>query len=161
MSNITYNPSIDIPPYHEFGDVNDNTGSHVMNFPSDGNFKHTQQINTHDVADQRNTNQYRREPRYESYNNNTQYDSRHDPLIPRLSQNKYTRESVGESPLNWILLLKKLAIYTILFLVMSHIKLHELVCNILPFFNNNEVFCMAFKGLVMAIIITVLLPIFL
>ena len=60
---------------------------------------------------------------------------------------------VSSNKFNWMLIFKKIAIYAILFLIMSHIKMNEIVCNFMPFLNNNEILCMTTKGIIMAILI--------
>ena len=159
MSNLTYNPNVDIPAYHGF---NDNDGPRAMDFPSDGNFRGFKQDISYDMnpreqygnemrTDIRSDIRYEQplEPRYEQY----------DAQVPR--PKRRTKEHIGsltENKFSWILLIKKLVIYTILFLVFNHIKTHEIICGLLPFLSNNELLCMTFKGLLFAIIITILLP---
>ena len=57
---------------------------------------------------------------------------------------------------NWITFGKKIVIYTILFLIMSHVKMNCFVCSFMPFLNNNEVLCMTIKGLIMSILIIII-----
>ncbi len=170
MSNLTYNPNVDIPPYHFDG----NDGPRAMEFPSDGNFRggrqpdvsynvsydmnpqYQQQPHTHNqqYREQQYDQQYDRsvDVRYE------QYDSQ-KPRPKRKMKERMTAPVENPNKFNWILLLKKLVIYTVLFLVFNHIKTHEIFCGLIPFLRNNEVLCMTFKGLIFAVIIAVLLPI--
>ena len=57
---------------------------------------------------------------------------------------------------DWLLFAKRVAIYTILFLIISHVKMNELVCKFIPFLNDNELLCMTTKGLILAIIIVII-----
>ncbi len=164
MSNLTYNPNVDIPPYH----FDSNDGPRAMDFPSDGNFRGGRQPEISYDMNPREQYQHR-EPRYEqqyvprSYN---QYDSasRNEIIdIPvarpkrKIKERMVSNEEKSDK-INWILILKKIVIYTILFLVFNHIKTHQVLCGLIPFLNNNELICMTFKGLLFAIIITILLP---
>ena len=165
MSNLTYNPNVDIPAYNGF---NDNDGPRAMDFPSDGNFRGSRVPDiSYDIPqrdqyrEQRYDVQY--EPRIESridQRREAQYEQ-YDGQVSR--SRKKTKERMtapieSSTKFNWVLLLKKLVIYTILFLVFNHIKTHQILCGLIPFFSNNEVLCMTFKGLLFAVIITVLLP---
>jgi hypothetical protein len=158
MSNLTYNPNVDIPAYHGF---NENDGPRAMDFPSDGNFRGFKQ----DISYDMNPREQYREPRYEQ-----QYDTRIEPRsnvnieqyeIPVSRPKRKIKERLVSSPdnsdkINWILLLKKVVIFTILFLVFNHIKTHQLICGLVPFLNNNELLCMTIKGLLFAVIIILL-----
>jgi hypothetical protein len=165
MSNLTYNPNVDIPPYH----FDSNDGPRAMDFPSDGNFRGGRQP---DISYDMNPREQYRDPRYEQqpvYQQQQprlyeQYDipaSRNE--IPVARPKRKTKERMASyeeksDKINWILIVKKLVIYTILFLVFNHIKTHQVLCGLIPFLNNNELICMTFKGLLFAIIITILLP---
>ena len=158
MSNMTYNPNVDIPPYHGF---DNNDGPRAMDFPSDGNFRGSI---SYDVREQ----QPRYDVQYDSRNdsrNDSRSDLRMDARMEhyearpkRKLKERMVSQSKNPDRFNWILLLKKIVIYTILFLVLNHIKTHEIVCGLLPFLSNNELLCMTFKGLLFALIITLLLP---
>ena len=77
---------------------------------------------------------------------------------PRPRKKMKENMTINNDKISWILLLKKIVIYTILFLVFNHIKTHELVCGLLPFLSDNDLLCMTFKGIIFALIITILLP---
>ena len=162
MSNMTYNPNVDIPPYHGF---DNNDGPRAMDFPSDGNFRGGSI--SYDVREQNPRYDVQYEPRIDS-RSDLRMDPRMDPRIeqnveqydarPRRKIKERMVQNENLDKFNWILLLKKIVIYTILFLVLNHIKTHEIVCGLLPFLSNNELLCMTFKGLLFALIITILLP---
>ena len=164
MSNLTYNPNVDIPPYHGF---DNNDGPRAMDFPSDGNFK-SGNI-SYDVSyDMNPREQHRNEPRYDARNEpryepryDARYEHRHEQYDAQPRPKRKIKENMATNTdkFSWILLLKKIVIYTILFLVFNHIKTHEIVCGLLPFLSNNDLLCMTFKGIVFALIITILLPI--
>jgi len=171
MSNMTYNPNVDIPPYHGF---DNNDGPRAMDFPSDGNFRGGSI--SYDVREQNPRYDVQYEPRIDSRSDSRsdlrmdprsdlRIDSRNDSRMEhydarprRKLKERMVSQSENPDKFNWKLLLKKIVIYTILFLVLNHIKTHEIVCGLLPFLNNNELVCMTFKGLLFALIITILLP---
>ncbi len=64
-------------------------------------------------------------------------------------------EDTSNTKINWMVIIKKIIIYTALFLVMSHIKMNELICKFIPFIGDNEILCMTTKGILLAIIIIV------
>jgi hypothetical protein len=87
-------------------------------------------------------NNYIEKPsKYKKQSNN--YD---DAQIDKFEGKKSTK-------FNWILFAKKLIIYTALFLIMSHVKVDDLVCKFIPFLSDNQILCMTFKGVLLAIII--------
>ena len=65
-------------------------------------------------------------------------------------------EEKTSSKFNWLNFGKNIVIYTVLFLIMSHMKMNYFVCKFIPFLNNNEVLCMTVKGVIMSIIIIVI-----
>ena len=62
-------------------------------------------------------------------------------------------EDSKSTKFDWMLFVKKLVIYTALFLIMSHVKMDELVCKFIPFLSDNQILCMTTKGLLLALII--------
>jgi len=107
--------------------------------------------------------------------NNTQYmptnQFSYNPNIPpnniRYSKGNMTKnnyELFSDNPIeekkiskfNWLNFGKSVVIYTILFLIMSHMKMNYFVCKFIPLLNNNEVLCMTMKGVIMSIIIIVI-----
>ena len=65
-------------------------------------------------------------------------------------------EEEKKTKFDWLKFGKSIAIYTILFLIMSHVKMNEFVCNFIPLLKNDEVLCMTVKGIIMSIIIIVI-----
>ena len=45
---------------------------------------------------------------------------------------------------------------TLLFLIMSHIKMNSIVCGFIPYLNNHEILCMTIKGVIMSILIIII-----
>ena len=144
MSNLVYNPNIDIQPYHSFSD---NDGPRTMDFPSDGNFRTPVREN----ADY-NMIDYMQEPVRPPRDN---YDTREPPK--RAPKKPRVVETFDETTkFNWIIFFKKLIIYAILFLLISHIKMNQLTCTIMPFLQSNELALMTVKGLILGLIIIIL-----
>ncbi len=176
MSNISYNPNVDIPPYHGFSD---NNGPKVMDFPSDGNFRSGGQHTSYDInnsGDFRydqvdNRDVPRREYRMERVEHRDDYhlpariDMQYNQNTERFNQpkKKHRIESMSDQSqrFNWILFAKKIVIFTVLFLIFNHMKTHNLFCGLLPFLNNNDLLCITVKGFVFSLIILLLLGTFL
>lgn len=155
MSNLTYNPNVDIPAYHGF---DNNDGPRAMDFPSDGNFRGGNI--SYDVREPRYEPQYndQRREQYIEPKSNIRYEQ-YDAPTPRPKRKLIERinsQSDSSDKINWILILKKVVIFTLLFLVFNHVKTHQIVCGLIPFLNNNELLCMTFKGLIFAVIIILL-----
>ena len=75
------------------------------------------------------------------------------------NKKKYNYEAFQDTTgFNYMSLIKKIIVYTILFLIMSHIKMNHLLCGFIPFLENNEIVCMVTKGFIMSCIIIILYP---
>ncbi len=57
--------------------------------------------------------------------------------------------------INWVLIGKTVAIYAIIFLIMSHIKTNEFIINLIPYLEDHEVYNMVFKGIILGIVIII------
>jgi hypothetical protein len=146
MSNLVYNPNVDIPPYHGFGD---NDGPRAMDFPSDGNFK----TQVRDNFDYNKIDYVPQEPARPQ--RDYIYDAQEPPR--RAARKPKVVETFDETTkFNWILFFKKLFIYAILFLLISHIKMNQLTCTIMPFLQSSELALMTVKGLILGLIIIIL-----
>ena len=96
-------------------------------------------------------------PQYDMKNSNTYYSpKKRYENMSNYKKEKY--ESFNESRFNLSSIVKKIIVYTILFLIMSHIKMNNLLCNFIPFVENNEIACMVTKGFIMSCIIIILYP---
>ena len=77
-----------------------------------------------------------------------------------IQMNKYEKfdnnEYKDDTKINWYLIGKKVVVYTILFLVMSHLIMSKLICNYIPFIGDNEIICMVTKGVIMSILVIII-----
>jgi hypothetical protein len=72
------------------------------------------------------------------------------------SINTYEPFKNDNSKIDWYLIGKKIVIYTILFLIMSHLIMNNMICRFIPFVGENEIACMVMKGFIMSIVIIIL-----
>ena len=72
------------------------------------------------------------------------------------NKNRYVEESDNRHKIKWSRYLKGIVIYTLLFLIMSHIKMNSIVCGVIPYLNNHEILCMTIKGIIMSILIIII-----
>ena len=72
--------------------------------------------------------------------------------------NKTQDDDLEEKPtkINWKRYIKSIVIYTLLFLIMSHVKMNSLICGFIPYLNNHEILCMIIKGVIMSILILII-----
>ncbi len=154
MSNLTYNPNIN------------------MDFDTGGNFRNNNSYDTPQLLQSMDPRapmqpmrqpmmqqmQPMRQPMMQQYDN-YEYD---EPPVMRTPKRQKTKENVDKfsdtksTRFDWILIIKKIIIYTALFLIMSHVKMDELVCKFIPFLSDNQILCMTFKGILLAIIIIII-----
>ena len=73
------------------------------------------------------------------------------PPPPLIS--KFENFENDDKKINWYLIAKKIVIYTILFLITSHLIVSKLICNYVPLIGDNEIMCMVVKGVLMSIVI--------
>ncbi len=166
---LSYNMNVDIPPYHQ-----SERNMTSMNFPSDGNFKQNMS----------NQMSYQMDPRVDPnmMMQQSQMNMQQPIMMPppmmmppqmmmqqpmmqassMMNNKQPIKKSKNEtfnnnsSKCNWLSILKKVIIFTLLFLIMSHVKMNELICRFVPFFNDNEIPCMILKGFIMSILIVVI-----
>jgi hypothetical protein len=188
MSNLTYNPNINIP-YNNSGYNNNSynssynssynngynssyNGQHNMDInESNGNFKsYDTYDNTPPLLQQMDPRvapdmELPRQPiRRQQFGNQQNYNDL-PPMKRKKSRKAYytseydneknidTFEDTKSSKFDWVLFGKKIIIYTALFLIMSHVKMDDLVCKFIPFLSDNQILCMTFKGMLLAVII--------
>ena len=178
MSNLTYNPNVNIP-------YNNNNYNNNINMDFDdngGNFKGSS--NNYDSPpqlsqmDPRGAPQYNpnlvpmrkqmrepiREPIRSNFDSYYEDNDGYDIPPPKISRKKRTKskyddydidtfQETNKSKFDWLLFVKKIVIYTALFLIMSHVKMDELVCKFVPFLSDNQILCMTVKGLLLALLI--------
>ena len=92
-----------------------------------------------------------------------QYDMRRSKTIPNRYENMSNKKNNYESfqdngGFSYTSLIKRIIVYTILFLIMSHLKMNNILCHFIPFLENNEIACMAMKGFIMSCIIIIVYP---
>ncbi len=165
MSNLTYNPNVNIP----YNNYNNNINMDFNN--SGGNFKTSNydypsqsQIPQMDPrgAPQYNPNIENMRPQVRPNFDN--YYENNDISVSKRSRKKtmskyndidtfQETQDTKSTKFDWLLLVKKLVIYTALFLIMSHVKMDELVCRFIPFLSDNQILCMTVKGLILALVI--------
>ena len=144
---LIYNPNPDIPLYHSM----DMNSMPVIDFPSDGNFKPSYQPSMPQV-DPRIT--YDPTPPIP-----TQINQPMPPIYtpPRKPQYSKVEEIANvDTKINWMNILKKMAMYTILFILMSTMRVNNVLCSFVPYFEQNEFLCMTVKGIIFGIIIIIL-----
>jgi hypothetical protein len=180
MSNLTYNPNIN-DSYDNNSEMNMEFNDSNGNFKSYDNYDNydntpplLQQMDPRaDPGWKKADGPSMRKPIRQQMRQPMRQQPREQMRIPRQPQNNYIEKSSkykkqsnnydetqidkfeGEksTKFNWILFGKKLVIYTALFLIMSHVKVDDLVCKFVPFLNENQILCMTFKGVLLAIII--------
>ncbi len=160
MSSLSYNPNIDIPPYHD---------NLMQSYSNNGMMSMMQQ-----PMQMMQQPMQMMQPMMQSLSNNgmiqqpqmmpmmQQQPQMMPPQMypnPTTTKNKKQKKfdqftNVEEKQSNWGVYIKKLIIFTILFLVISHVKTNSLVEKI-PLVGSNEVFMMVVKGFIMAIIIII------
>ena len=177
MSNMTYNPNVNIPN-NNYNNYNNYNNMNMDFDESGGNFRasnyDTSQLPQMDPRGppqynpnienmgpiKKNIRQPMREPirsNFDSYYEDN--DEMPPPKINKKKKSKYTDyeldtfQETKSSKFDWLLFVKKLVIYTALFLIMSHVKMDELVCRFIPFLNDNQILCMTVKGLILGLLI--------
>ncbi len=159
MSSLSYNPNIDIPPYHNQMPRYDTSQQMMPSMLSYSN----------NVMPQSNMMQVMPQPQMmQSYGMQQpqmmpmmqQQPQMMPPMYPMPTTNKKQKKAdqftnVEEKPNNIGKYIKKLIIFTILFLVISHVKTNDLIEKI-PMVKSNEIFMMVVKGVIMAIIIIII-----
>ena len=150
---LSYNPNVDISYHQQY----DQTPS-AINFPRDGNFKpesmHMQQVMQpvmQQMPQQMMMQQMPQQVMPQMYNPNVVI-----PKQPRKVKEKFTEPEKKSSKINWIVILKKIVIYTMLFLIMSHVKMNDLIFKLLPQLEMHEVLLMILKGFLMSLIVIVI-----
>jgi hypothetical protein len=169
MSNLTYNPNVNIPyhsnkynKYESYNNYEDND-----NYENDDNYEHYEMDN----QSGRQLSLPQMDPR-----------ANMPPKMPRQMNNKYKQNNIKKKKQNnfknkyneesdetdydiketksnkivWSLIIKKIVIFTALFLLMSHIKTDELICKFVPYLSENQLICMTIKGLILSILIIII-----
>ncbi len=203
MSNLTYNPNVNIP-YHsnQFNNYdsyetarNDFSRNDFQRNNIDNNYKNDFDNNNYRNDFDRNDN-YRNNFENNYYNSSNISNNDMPRSLPQIdprneySRNEYSRselsrpmnnkkigfknkskmiskvnekyqndsdiDKINNSKLNWSLIIKKICIFTALFLIMSSIKMDELVCKFIPYLSENQLICMTTKGIILSILIIII-----
>ncbi len=157
---LSYNPNVDIS-YHQQYDQSPN----AMNFPRDGNFKPEPMMNQYQapMMQQPMMNQYQ-QPMMQQFQPMMQQQvmpQMYNPNVVIPKQNKRVKEKFTEpvekpNKINWAVVLKKIVIYTMLFLIMSHVKMNDLIFKILPILEMHEIILMILKGFLMSLVVIII-----
>ncbi len=176
MSNMTYNPNVNIPYNNNYNNnINMDFEEYGGNFKGGSNYNNSPQLPQMDprgdpridirgrgnienmeynIGNIKNMRPMRQH--FDSYYDENDY---HDVMPKMNKKSKYsnydidTFETTKTDKFDWVLFAKKIVIYTALFLIMSHVKMDELVCRFIPFLNENQILCMTVKGLILALLI--------
>ena len=152
MSNLTYNPNVNIPPY------NNNKYEKYDNYMEQPNINLGRSYDSQPSLQQIDPrNEYRNERLENSYNyqepkytrpikNKRKYDNNDDVDVDKF-------QDITSKKFDWMLIVKKIAIYTALFLLMSSVRIDDLVCNFIPFLKESQLLCMTVKGIILSLII--------
>ncbi len=164
---LSYNPNIDIS-YHQQYDQMPN----AMQFPNDGNFKPTDFNNSYQMQPmqqpmlpmaqqsmmqqpmmQQQMMQQQMMPQVmpQMYNPNIVI-----PKQTKKNKEKFTEPVQKPNKINWMVILKKIVIYTMLFLIMSHVKMNDLIFKILPILEMHEILLMILKGFFMSLVVIII-----
>lgn len=163
MNSLSYNANVDIPPYHL-------SERSAMPISYDGSYRpgsmdpmqQMQQMQMQMPMQQMPMQQMpmQQMPMQQMPMQQMPIMSNMMPPMSRQSmqnKNNLTKEKFEPSTkFNWILLAKKIIIYTMLFLIISHVKLNELIFRFVPYFSEHEIPLMIVKGVFISIIIVVL-----
>ena len=89
-----------------------------------------------------------------------QYPMQYPPHPSQYSSNKYEQvlnpPSVSNNKINWMSIFKSISIYLILFLIISSVKMDELLFKLIPYLHSNEIIKMIIKGLILSIVIVII-----
>ncbi len=157
---LSYNPNVDVS-YHQQYDQNPS----AMSFPRDGNFRQEsyqmQQMPMMQMSQPQMPQQMMQMPQQmmpmaqpimpQMYNPNV--------VIPKQTKKikeKFTEPVEKPNKINWMVVLKKIVIYTMLFLIMSHVKMNELIFKILPVLEMHEILLMILKGFLMSLVVIII-----
>ena len=155
MSSLSYNPNINIPSYHS--QTNDYTMPveqfNNMNIPMSNNMNsnnmNSNNMNSNNMNSMPMSNNIGNMHINPPYLSNNSYKKSKNTYEPFINEN-------DNSKIDWYLIGKKIVIYTILFLIMSHLIMNNMICKFVPLVGDNEIACMVTKGIIMSIAIIIL-----
>ncbi len=186
MSNLTYNPNVNIPYHSKYNMDDDDSYGRNYDIPPmlqqidpradpRGDLRGEPRMESFEGPRMSSRNEmrgagrkeYYEEPETYSYNprieNEQFYRKPSKQYKPKKKSNYYEDyKSIDkfEEPkenkhnkFNWLSFGKKIIIFTALFLLMSSVKMDDLVCKFIPFLSNNQLLCMTIKGILLSLII--------
>ena len=65
-------------------------------------------------------------------------------------------DKLEKKKIYWIYILKAIACYTLLFMIMNHINMDNMICKFIPFICTNVVLSTVIKGVLMSIFILII-----
>ncbi len=155
MSSLSYNPNIDIPPYHNQMpryDASQNMMPSMASYSNNGMQSHMMPMMQQPQMMPMMQQQPQMMPMLQ------QQPQMMPPMYPMPNKKQKKADqftNVEEKQSNIAKYIKKLIIFTILFLVISHVKTNDLIEKI-PMVGSNEIFMMVVKGFIMAVIIIII-----
>ncbi len=183
MSNLTYNPNVNVSyhdsyesPRNDFNRNDFNRNNFDNNYRDDydrnnferNNFRNNFENNNYDMprslpqvdsrSDYSRSEYSRSEYPGADYSRPKSGLKKHKMNSKKISVNEnYENDTdIKHTKISWSLILKKIIIFTALFLLMSSIKMDELVCKFIPYLNENQLMCMTLKGVILSIIIIII-----
>ncbi len=172
MSNLTYNPNVNVS-YHDSFDQPRNDYSNMRNDYNSSSMRNDYSNMRNNFRND-NDNSWNNRNNFENnyYENNDMprnfqsIDSRSEYSRP-INKSKKPKKIINEnyenetekttnSKFDWTLIIKKLVIFTALFLIMSSVKMDELVCKFVPYLSGNQLICMTTKGIILSILIIII-----
>jgi hypothetical protein len=136
---LTYNPNIDIEPMQDSPSDNHSDYNRGRTAPRNKMLRSNKKNN-------RNTDSYYEPPQPVRRKYNKKY-------IEDTSDDEIEEPS---SKINWIKIAKMVSIYTILFLIISSQKVHDFMCEFIPYLSTNELGCRTLEGIIFGITIVIL-----
>lgn len=178
MSNLTYNPNVNIPYHDSFEpprndfkrndfqrdnfqrDNYDNNNNNYRNNFENNNYDMPRSLPQIDSRSEYSRNEY---PEYSGADysrpksglKKNKMNSKKIPVNENYD-NDTDIDKYKNTKMNWNVLIKKLIIFTALFLLMSSIKMDELVCKFIPYLSDNQLICMTTKGIILSILIIII-----
>ncbi len=174
MSNLTYNPNVNVSYHDSFeqprndfnrNDFNrndfkrNNFDDYDRNNFERNNFRNNFENNSYDMPRSLPQIDSRSEYSYNEYSQNEYPGLKKNKMNSKkkiLNENYENNTDIENNKISWSLILKKIIIFTALFLLMSSIKMDELVCKFIPYLNENQLMCMTLKGIILSIIIIII-----
>ncbi len=195
MSNLTYNPNVNIP-YHsnqftnydsyenprndmnrndfnrndfsrnEFkrnnmdnnyrNDIDNNYDNNYRNNFENNNYDMPRSLPQIDSRGEYSRNQRPMNNKKAGFKNKSKINSKVNEKYENENESDSDVDKIKNNKLNWTLIIKKIFIFTALFLIMSSIKMDELVCKFIPYLSENQLVCMTTKGIILSLLIIII-----